>query len=451
MDKVFSEILADIKPDKKEIEECAVKFSEIAEYIKERFGLEALLMGSVAKDTFLRNDKDLDIFVFFPVKCSREELEKKGLKVGVGVFNHFKSKYEIKYAEHPYTKGIIDGFIVEIVPAYKLSNAKKLISAVDRTPFHTEFVLRMLKKNDEVRILKKFLKGIGCYGSDLKTEGFSGYLCELLIIKYGSFKNLIGKAQNFRYQELIDIVNGYSAKEKKKIIDMHVNEAFMFIDPVDPKRNVAAVLSKEKLARFIYFARKFEKRPAKSYFYRISRVVDQKDTLKEISKRGTKLAGVVFSRDNDIDDVFYPQLRRFEKRVVKLLQEEGFQIIEQVNFGGKHAGFVIELADNNLPRYKRVYGPRIFDSIESQDEFIIKHKKIWIEEDRFVAEAKRMNYDIKRFLAQFLDKTTVRLIESGVPKNIAKSISKHYEIVEGNEILKIDSVELWEKLAREYI
>ena len=451
MDKVFSEILVDIKPSKTEVDGCKAKFREIAEYIKKKFGIEALLMGSVAKNTFLKNDKDLDIFIFFPRKTPREKLEKDGLNIGIDVFNHYKSKHLVKYAEHPYTKGDIGKFNVEILPAYKLADTKQLISAVDRTPFHTEFILKNLKKNDDVILLKKFLKGIGCYGSNLKTEGFSGYLCELLILKFGSFKKLITEAQRFRYQTILTLGSPLSAVERKNILETHKGEALIFIDPVDAKRNVAAVLSKEKLARFIYFARKFERKPDKSYFYKTGRVVDRKKIMKDVLERGTKIIGVVFGRGEDIDDIFYPQLRRFERRIVKIVESEGFHVLESISFGDKDAGLVLELIDYDLPKYRKLCGPRIFDSIESQEDFIKKHNGVWIEDERFVSEVKRSNRCIKEFLCRVFGAKGDELEMLGIPKSIGEMIVRKYHIVEGSGISKIDSVEFWEKLAREKV
>ncbi len=48
---------------------------------KEDLGLEVLMVGSVAKDTFLR-DPDLDVFILFPESVSRERLESIGLALG---------------------------------------------------------------------------------------------------------------------------------------------------------------------------------------------------------------------------------------------------------------------------------------------------------------------------------------------------------------------------------
>jgi tRNA nucleotidyltransferase (CCA-adding enzyme) len=64
------------------------------------------------------------------------------------------------------------------------------LSATDRTPF-IHYVKKRLGKTlqDDVRLLKKFMQGIKVYGAEIKTGGFSGYLCELLILHYGSFAN----------------------------------------------------------------------------------------------------------------------------------------------------------------------------------------------------------------------------------------------------------------------
>ena len=96
--------------------------------------------------------------------------------------------YEIRYAEHPYVHGIVKGVEVDVVPCYRLKDASRIKSAVDRTPFHHEWLKDRIKgKENEVRLLKGFLKANGLYGAEYKVRGFSGYLCELLIMFYGSF------------------------------------------------------------------------------------------------------------------------------------------------------------------------------------------------------------------------------------------------------------------------
>ncbi|MCK5373619.1 MAG: nucleotidyltransferase domain-containing protein, partial [Candidatus Aenigmarchaeota archaeon] len=100
---IFEHALKKIRPDTKEIVENQMMFDDIKAFIKEKYSLDARLMGSVAKNTFIAGDKDLDIFVFFPIKTKKEDLEEKGLNIGKNVFKRFGGNYVVSYAEHPYT------------------------------------------------------------------------------------------------------------------------------------------------------------------------------------------------------------------------------------------------------------------------------------------------------------------------------------------------------------
>jgi tRNA nucleotidyltransferase (CCA-adding enzyme) len=96
------------------------------------------LVGSLAKDTHLARPLDVDVFILFPKETARDVLEREGLAMGRAVV----PQPVLKYAEHPYVHGVVDGFEVDVVPAYRLRSAAGRLSAVDRTPFHTAFVKR---------------------------------------------------------------------------------------------------------------------------------------------------------------------------------------------------------------------------------------------------------------------------------------------------------------------
>ena len=106
----------------------------------------------------------------------------KGLPSPAALPPLFTDKFHEKYAEHPYINAYIDGVDVDLVPCYKVDSATTIQSAVDRTPFHTRYITdRINGLIDDVLLLKQFTKAGGIYGSDQMTEGFSGYLCELLL------------------------------------------------------------------------------------------------------------------------------------------------------------------------------------------------------------------------------------------------------------------------------
>ncbi len=445
MKTVFKNVHKKIKPEDLEIRENKEMFLKIKNFINDKYKINAKMMGSVAKETFLKGDKDLDIFIFFPLKMPKDELEKKGLEIGKSLFNHFKGEYVIEYAEHPYTKGKIKNFDIEIVPAYVLKDTSQLKSAVDRTPFHTEYVKKNLKNKDDVLLLKKFLKGIECYGSDLKTQGFSGYLCELLVIKYSSILGVLESAQKWRYMQAISLENKINVKNIRKTFR---DQPLIFIDPTDKNRNVAAVLSEEKMAKFIFHARKFMEKPLECYFFKKPRKINKKQILKDIKNQGRTIIAISFKKPKVIEDILYPQLRRFQRMLTKNLENNDFKVLDSWAYGDTKCGIGLEILTDTLPKYKKMLGPRIFNDVNFQEEFIKKHGKVWFEGSRFFAEIKREHKTLDKFLKHLLKEN---LKDKGVPTHIADSIERGFDIVRKEKLGKVKSREFWNGLNKEKI
>ncbi|HQQ25676.1 MAG TPA: nucleotidyltransferase domain-containing protein, partial [Methanomassiliicoccales archaeon] len=171
------EVLRKLRPRAgtvRRLEEAVERLKRSTDASISRSGLDlrTMLVGSVAKGTYV-GEPDIDLFVLFPEDVERKDLERVGLRIGQEVLGG-----ETRYAEHPYTHGEMDGFEVDLVPCYEVKDASQIRSAVDRTPFHTRFVLSHLDdgKRDQVLLLKQFMKGIGVYGAEAKVQGFSGYL-----------------------------------------------------------------------------------------------------------------------------------------------------------------------------------------------------------------------------------------------------------------------------------
>ena len=112
-----------------------IKAMVCQELARRQLDAEVRLMGSVAKGTYLC-DPDLDIFLLFPPDFPASRLEEEGLDIGNTIL-----KGEKMYADHPYIRGIYQGLEVDMVPCYDICDTSCLQSAVDRTPFHTRFIL----------------------------------------------------------------------------------------------------------------------------------------------------------------------------------------------------------------------------------------------------------------------------------------------------------------------
>ena len=157
----------------------------------------------------------------------------------------------------------------DIVPAFKISKAEEMGSAVDRTQLHNQFINSELsqKQRNDVRLLKSFLNARNVYGAEARIEGFSGYLCELLVYYYGSFIGVMEAFCKLKLPVAIDIINRGNEKHNVAEMAKRFNSEFIVVDPTDHNRNVAANVSKESLAKTVLGARAFLKEPSINTFY----------------------------------------------------------------------------------------------------------------------------------------------------------------------------------------
>ena len=226
--KILKSILKEIKPtskEEKEIKSLSTKVLNTAKKIGKKYYVEPMLVGSLVRGTWLPDKKEFDIFLLFPEDTPTNKLEKKGLEIGKKIVKKLKGSYVIEYAQHPYISAKFGEYRVDIVPCYKLKDTSRIISAVDRTPFHVRWLKKNLKKSqgDEVRLLKKFLKSHGIYGADARVMGLSGYASELLVVKYKTFIGVLKAVEKWEVGEIIDIEGYYKKKDYKYLIKKFKN------------------------------------------------------------------------------------------------------------------------------------------------------------------------------------------------------------------------------------
>jgi len=355
------------------------KAKEAEEELKERLDetvknpLEYRFLGSYARDTWLKNSLEIDVFILFPEDASKEELENTGLKIGKAVVD----EYELRYAAHPYVHGRIKGVEVDIVPCYRLKSPDRIKSAVDRTPFHHEWLKdRIKRKENEVRLLKGFLKAAEIYGAEYRVRGFSGYLCELLIVFYGTFLEVVRNAANWTRDTVIDIARK-KAYRKKGI------ESLLVIDPVDEKRNVAANLRLDNLARFVVSCRAFLESPSVEFFIpKKSKAPAIEDILPELERRA--VYAVEFEKPDIVEDNLYPQLERACRKLHEFLERNDFMPLRFAFFAGKKCYLLLEVGAKELSPLSKQIGPP-FEDKEHVRKFLRKKRKYtaFLEDGRF--------------------------------------------------------------------
>ncbi|MBI2075949.1 MAG: CCA tRNA nucleotidyltransferase [Candidatus Aenigmarchaeota archaeon] len=411
--KLEEEILKKIRPSAQEEEQVKKFAGNLLRVAKTVSGLGCSICGSIGKFTWLRGDHDIDLFIVFPKTTSRDELEEKGLEFGKKIVSEMRGGYILKYAEHPYVHASIDGYTVDIVPCYRIKKGEPIISAVDRSLLHLEYVLESLdeKKRDEVRLLKQFCKGISVYGSDARHLGFSGYICELLVIKFGGFMKVLKEAAKWAAPKLItfDGSAGGSAK--------NFGEPFVIVDPADRKRNVAANLSGENFIKFVSKCRQFLKEPSETYFFPKHRSLSDEE-IKELKDRGTVIFAIVMEKPNIIDDILYPQLRKTIDRIETQLKQNEFVVDRSYEYVKDRIALFFELGIWDLPSTKKMTGPKI-SSRKHAAEFKSKYKNAYVEGQLWMADKKRDFRKASEFVKDFLAKDRDYLVSRGIPENIA--------------------------------
>lgn len=425
-ESIFQEVLARVRPsaiDSDNLHNIAMDIIARLNSRAKAMGLDvyAIHVGSTARDTWLKGTKDIDIFLMFPPDTSREDLELSGLMLA----KTLTDRYEEKYAEHPYIKTTFRGLDVDLVPCYRVSDPSRIQSAVDRSPFHNTYVQSHINGLcDEARLLKQFTRGVGVYGSELKTQGFSGYLCELLTIYYGSFMSVVKHGAKFRRGTVIDI-EGH--------IDTSVEhpDPLVVIDPVDTKRNVAAALSEQKFYEFIDACRDFISKPSIEFFFPPEvrpMTVDELGRL--LSCRGTLLLAITFGTPDIVEDTLFPQLRRAEASISRMIERHEFKVYSSgVWSGPEQSAIVLEMLVWELPCIERHMGPPV-DEREHSEKFKEKYPDAYVMGGKYAV-------DIPRRYPDAVGLIRGQLMSCGLGKNVAQSVRQEFTILTGKDVLKL--------------
>jgi tRNA nucleotidyltransferase (CCA-adding enzyme) len=443
--KTLREVLREIQPTNDErvkLESLSGRTLQIAnEYARKMKG-KAIIAGSLTRNTWLPHKNEFDVFIILPKSITEKNLEKIGLKFGKGIIKKLGGKHRIEYAQHPYVRGFVDETQIDIVPCYEMMPGERIKSAVDRTPFHVDYLNKNLKEDmsDDVRLLKQFCFANKIYGADTKTEGFSGYVCELLVIKYGKFLDVLKNVAKWQPGEIIDIENYYDKKDYHELKKQFKRQVLIVIDPTDKTRNAAAAISANSFYMLKKMTNVFLTDPSEEFFFE-----EKYDTLTEhelislLMKRRTEVILVVFRPPKVVPDILWPQLRRFSDRLEQILKEYEFIVHRKDIYTDEKdlAVVLLEMEVSKLPAIDKKIGPLIFD-LDDSERFLNKYKKIaitgpFIENDFWCVEVKRIFMAARDKLFESLEEKAKILKAKGIPNHIADEITKKFEIISETE------------------
>lgn len=383
IEKIVRRIASLYKPSSMEIKKDFAYIEDLKARLQKVLpeGVELKLVGSISKGTALKGEKDADLFVLFPKSFQgrSQEMSEIVLKSVESVKNP-DEKVVLRYANHKYATLVTPQIKIDVVPAFKISSPKEMGTAVDRSPFHTDFINAHFDEymRAQVRALKVLLKRNYIYGAESRIKGFSGYLCEVLILYYGSLLNLLKEASKWKPKVILD----YNNKGGEHPADYsYFPEEFVVVDPTDPKRNIAAQVSYENFVRFILLSRRVLRNPSEELF-------EYPSQLPKIPIK--KWLVLQFDNPKDehakIDDVYYPQARKASQIFYDVLNKEGFDVIYSDLHVSKNKTHLIFLFNRKELSLRRVPGPN-FQLESAVQKFAEKHKKaiVFLEGDNFSA------------------------------------------------------------------
>lgn len=413
MKEIFSEVLHSIKPRSNELKKLTKEKLDYINKLLKDAGLKAKAVagGSVAKETYLKNDFDVDIFAAFDMSYANKDISKL---LGQAIK---PLRPELVHGSRDYFH-IQEGSIVfEIIPVLKVKEPGEARNVTDMSIHHVRWAQEQLKNNpklrDEIRLAKAFCKGIEVYGAESYIRGFSGHTLDILISYYGSFLKLLRAASSWEKPVVIDINNAHKGKAIENLNKAKVQSPMVLIDPVDPMRNASASLDEEKFDSFVKSAAGFLKKPSKSYFEK------PKFSMKKIQEKakGRKLIMIEAEPLKGKTDVSGAKLLKAYQAIEKKLLLNDFNVISSGWYWHKSpkAKFWYIVDKEKLERHKERLGPPVKAQDHSQ-MFKKKHPNAFEKNGRLYAKVRRDFVEPEKLVKELVN-------ENEMIKSKVKSIS----------------------------
>ena len=413
---ILDDALKEIQPGKDYEKEIFEKLNIIIKRINQnQKNIKAILGGSGAKGTWLKTF-DADIFVLFEYNKSKDKSDKLSDILEKILKTKFNNLVRL-HGSRDYFQIKEGSFTFEIVPILKIKKAEQAKNITDVSPLHSRWVLKHKKLINEIKLTKQFCQANNVYGAESYIRGFSGYICEILTVYYGSFLNLIKNAARWNDKFVIDVQKYYKGKDVFKIVNTSkLVSPLIVIDPVQKDRNAAAALSTEKFETFKKISKEFFKKPSKEFFNKknLSSIFLAKRSKNNqlITIKAKPLSGKI--------DVIGSKLLKLYEFLKEELHKHDFKIIKTDWEWDKqnNALFYFLFDKRPLPKLVEVDGPPLKIK-QHVANFKKIHKKIFIKNGKIFAAEQR----------EFL-----------MPENLLKIIIKNQFVKERAKSIKIDII-----------
>tara|TARA_Y100000310_G_scaffold344051_1_gene454803 strand:- start:2524 stop:3774 length:1251 start_codon:yes stop_codon:yes gene_type:complete len=397
--KVVTEVLQQVSPsseDRKKLKKIQI---QILKRIKIP-GAKAVVGGSGAKDTWLKDTHDIDIYV----KFSHSKYAGKSDELSDILHRYLKKKFPRHLRIHgsrDYFQVNYKGYTIEIVPILSITRPTQAKNITDFSSFHVKYIGNKIRKNkslaDNIRVAKMFARANRFYGAESHIKGFSGYVVELLVSHYGSFLKFLDAASKWKST---NIIGSKRAAERlnwaKKISPL------ILIDPVQPGRNAAAALSREQYDNIVKLSKSFVRRPSMSFFE--LKPVD----VKKLRRKG-RLSIIEAEPITAKRDVAGAKALKAFQHVMKNLSD--YDIADSFfDYDDSTATFYLVTKKISLPKEYKHFGPPI-DNKKAAGKFRKANKGLKIRVDKKVKKyyvmKKRECYKLHDYIKEVLQSEEV--------------------------------------------
>ena len=376
IDNILKEVLAEIKPEHEKIPEADAFLKKLNLQLKKhKVNAVAVPGGSYAKNTWLKGDYDIDLFVRFDVKHSDDALSdilEKVLKQFKperihGSRDYFHVKNDIKY---------------EIIPVLNLKKSSDAHNVTDFSPLHVAWVNKKAKKlTDDIRLFKKFCKSQKVYGAESYIKGFSGHVVDIIIIYYGGFLKALKAISKWTPKTIIDPEKAHKHNPELVLNKSKTYGPLIIIDPVQPDRNSAAAITEEKYFTIIKSAKEFLKSPSKKFFE------EQKANVEKLKIKGAVIVEAESLKEKE--DIAGTKILKGFEHLMKTLEE--FKPNGGWEWDKKSKALLWFIPKiKKLPNKEVRQGPPIKMTIHV-DRFKKKYRKTFIKDGRICVELERKN------------------------------------------------------------
>ncbi|MFT4326704.1 MAG: nucleotidyltransferase domain-containing protein [Candidatus Woesearchaeota archaeon] len=347
--------------------------------------------GSYAKGTHIGSSYDCDVFIRIPGKD--KEISKKlydtlqKQKIDFEKIKGSRDYYSVDYKEAHF----------ELVPVLQIKDAKDAQNIMDMSPFHVDWIKKnsTKKQQQDIRLLKQFMKAQRVYGAESFVKGFSGHVTDLLIIHYGSFDKALKAISSWKKQVVIDIAKHYKGKD----ISFFMNKAkiespLVVVDPIIPERNAAAALSEDSFNTLVKAAKQYCKKPNKSFF-------DIPHVQQSFLKKHKKGMVVSFTPVKGSKDIAGTKALKAFEYITKAIENNGF-VLKASDWSFTEGVFLFSVEKESIkPQFEQA-GPKT-ELVEACKAFCTVHSDAYIKKKQYFTKVSRKHTVFKNLLSELLE------------------------------------------------